>query len=186
MFCQFIKHDRPFYIGHFTFNLGPSIQLAALSKTGLQPIRTVQIKNKIVAHPVNTPTMTFLAFLSTNYHHFPKKMTFFWPYKTGRKTPYFSLEFHVFSCFFHRFLWFCHVCWTYRTLLESMGIPTCFALEFHVFHVFLCFFMFFHVFSCFPELFYLKPYVNHTHISMWGIGSHFSCFFMFVLVFSCL
>ena len=67
----------PFNIGHFTFKLGPSIQLAALSKTGLQPIRTVQVKNKIVAHPVNTPTMPFLAFLSTNYHHFPKKMTFF-------------------------------------------------------------------------------------------------------------
>ena len=150
MFCQFIKHDRPFYIGHFTFNLGPSVQLAALSKAGLQPTRTVQIKNKIVAHPVNTSTMPFLAFLSTNYHHFPKKMTFFWPYKPGRKTPYFLLEFHVFSCFFHRFLWFCHVCWTYRNLLEYMGISYLFFTRISCFSCFfmffLCFFMFFHVF----------------------------------------
>ena len=130
--------------------------------------------------------MPFLAFLSTNYHHFPKKMTFFWPYKTGRKTSYFSLEFHVFSCFFHRFWWFCHICWTYRTLLEVMDFHTCFALEFHVFHVFLCFFMFFYVFSCFSRIILLETYVNHTHISMGGIGSHFSCFSMFVLVFSCL
>ena len=37
----------PFNIGRFPFSLGPSIQLAALSKTGLQPIRTVQVKVKL-------------------------------------------------------------------------------------------------------------------------------------------
>ena len=67
-----------------------------------------------------------------------------------------------------------------------MGFHTCFSLEFHVFHVFLCFFMFFYVFSCFSRIILFESYVNHTHISMGGIGSHFSCFSMFVLVFSCL
>ena len=168
------------YIGHFTFNLGPSIQLAALSKTGLQPIRTVQIKNKIVAHPVNTPTMPFLAFLSTNYHHFP---SFFDPINQVWNPHTFSLEFHVFSCFsigFYDFVMFVGLIGPYWNI---WGFHTCFSLEFHVFHVFSCFFHVFSFFSCFFHFFILE-FMGISYLFF--NGRYRASLFMFFHVCACI
>ena len=68
-----------------------------------------------------------------------------------------------------------------------MGIPTCFALEFHVFHVFLCFFYVFSCFFMFSRIILFKTlcksysYFNGRYRASLFIFFHVcACIFMFV------